>query len=82
MKLVDIAIFLFVFFFISARNVHAYIDPGAGSQLLQILLAGFFALGFGIRTFWARIRSGLKGRCEKSQNGESEGNDNGSNVDG
>jgi hypothetical protein len=32
--------YLTLLFFILARPVHAYIDPGTGSYLFQILIAG------------------------------------------
>jgi len=33
-----------------------YLDPGSGSFLLQLLIAGIAALGLGIGTQWARIK--------------------------
>ena len=33
-----------------------YLDPGSGSFLLQLLIAGLAALGLGIGTQWARIK--------------------------
>jgi hypothetical protein len=35
----------------------AYMDPGTGSYLLQILLAGFLGAGFAVRMFWGRIKT-------------------------
>lgn len=37
----------------------AYLDPGAGSQMLQFLLAGLLAGLFALKMFWQRIRSFL-----------------------
>ena len=34
--------------------VHAYLDPGSGSMLLQVLLGGFAAIGVAIRLYWQR----------------------------
>lgn len=34
--------------------VHAYLDPGSGSMLLQVLLGGFAAVGVAIRLYWQR----------------------------
>jgi len=34
--------------------LHAYLDPGSGSMLLQVLLGGFAALGVAIRLYWQR----------------------------
>jgi hypothetical protein len=33
----------------------AYIDPGTGSYLLQMALAGLLGAGYTIRRFWTRI---------------------------
>ena len=37
--------------------VDAYLDPGAGSMLLQILLGGFAALGVIGKLYWNRLTS-------------------------
>ncbi|MEN6620071.1 MAG: hypothetical protein ABFD50_00765 [Smithella sp.] len=34
-----------------------YIDPGTGSVLFQIVLAGILSIGVIIRVFWKKIRS-------------------------
>ncbi len=35
-------------------QVQAYLDPGSGSMLLQVLLGGFAAIGVAIRLYWQR----------------------------
>jgi hypothetical protein len=35
---------------------HAYLDPGTGSFILQMLLAGGLAAGASIKLFWHRIK--------------------------
>jgi hypothetical protein len=35
----------------------AYIDPGVGSMLFQILIAGLVAFGYVIKVFWKNIKS-------------------------
>ena len=37
------------------REAHAYLDPGAGSYILQILIAGLFGALFVLKVFWGRI---------------------------
>ncbi len=37
-----------------ARSL-AYLDPGTGSYLVQLLLAGLLAAGLAIRLFWHNI---------------------------
>jgi Kef-type K+ transport system membrane component KefB len=36
-------------------SIFAYLDPGSGSFLLQLLLAGLLGLAFFVRAFWGRI---------------------------
>ncbi len=38
-----------------ARDAHAYVDPGTGSYVLQIVIAGVVAGLFAIKTFWLQI---------------------------
>ena len=37
------------------QNAHAYLDPGSGSMIVQLLIAGIAGLGVGIKFFWRRI---------------------------
>ncbi len=37
-------------------HAHAYIDPGTGSYILQIVIAGLVGAAFTLRLFWKRIQ--------------------------
>ena len=37
------------------RMAHAYLDPGTGSYVLQVLIAGVVAGFFTIKLFWLKI---------------------------
>jgi hypothetical protein len=37
------------------REAHAYLDPGTGSYILQILLAGLLGALFMLKVYWGRI---------------------------
>ena len=37
------------------RPTAAYLDPGSGSMLLQVLLGGFAAVGVALRLYWHRL---------------------------
>jgi len=39
-----------------AAPAYAYLDPGTGSYIFQLLLAGIVGLGFVIKIFWGRIK--------------------------
>jgi hypothetical protein len=43
--------------FIFAGDSHAYLDPGTGSLILQMLLAGLFAALLAVRTFRTKIKA-------------------------
>lgn len=35
---------------------HAYLDPGSGSFLVQLLIAGLVGAGFLIKAYWKKIK--------------------------
>lgn len=39
-----------------AAHANAYLDPGSGSALLQILVAGLLGGIFTLKSFWSRLR--------------------------
>ena len=44
---------------LTTKEAHAYIDPGSGSLLIQILFAGLFAFLFTAKLFWQRCTGGI-----------------------
>jgi len=49
----------------------AYLDPGTGSMLLQVILGGIAAVGVALKLFWYRIIAFL-GIKKKPENDEEE----------
>jgi hypothetical protein len=45
---------------------HPYLDPGSGSILIQLLIAGLLGAGILLRASWSRIMK-LFGRDKKDQ---------------
>jgi hypothetical protein len=43
----------------AVEPLHAYLDPGTGSMLLQVILGGIAAIGVALKLFWHRIRIAL-----------------------
>ena len=41
--------------------VGAYLDPGSGSMLLQVLLGGFAAVGVVARLYWHQLKGRFLG---------------------
>jgi hypothetical protein len=56
-----------------AAPAWAYIDPSAGSYLLQILAAGFFGAMFGLKLFWSRIKGFFSRRSAETARPAREG---------
>ncbi len=48
------------------RQAHAYLDPGSGSFLLQILIAGLLGAGVAVKAYWGKIKA-LFGRSSKNR---------------
>ena len=47
-------------------STYAYLDPGSGSMLLQVILGGFAAVGVVLKMYWYRIKRAL-GFGDKTQ---------------
>ena len=45
---------------LSETYVYAYLDPGSGSYLFQIILASLVGAAFAVKTFWVQIKEFLK----------------------
>lgn len=56
-KLSKTSLLLLVLLFLSfsTKNAHAYLDPGTGSFILQVLAAGALGGLFAVKTFWGNI---------------------------
>ena len=50
----------------SNPHVWSYLDPGAGSMMLQILLAGMLSSAFFVKTWIRQLRAGLLARHKKA----------------
>jgi len=44
---------------------HAYLDPGTGSYLFQIMLASLIGAAFAIKTYWIKIKKFLSDLLRK-----------------
>jgi hypothetical protein len=49
------------------RGQEAYLDPGSGSYLLQLLIAGFLGGLFALRASWGRIKSYFQKRSSREE---------------
>ena len=47
----------FVLLIAFSAPAHAYIDPGSGSYLLQLGLAGVLAVAYAVKLSWRRLKA-------------------------
>ena len=50
------ALILLIVTFFLANPAHAYLDPGTGSMILQMILGGIAGAAMVARLYWKRIR--------------------------
>jgi hypothetical protein len=55
--------------FASILRTQAYLDPGSGSFLIQLLIAGVVGAGFLIKAYWKKIK-GLFNRSEAEKDND------------
>ena len=48
----------------------SYLDPGSGSYLLQLLIAGALGALFALRLYWDRVRKFISNIFNRSQDDE------------
>jgi hypothetical protein len=55
-RLLSIMILVALLQVVFTPPAHAYLDPGTGSYIFQLLIAGVVGLAFVIKVFWGRIK--------------------------
>ena len=56
-------------FLLAARPARAYLDPGSGSFIYQILIASLLGAGVAIRMYWRRIKGFFARRPAREKDG-------------
>jgi hypothetical protein len=51
-----ISLLVLAFFLASPAPAYAYLDPGTGSYVFQILIAALVGVGFLVKIYWVRIK--------------------------
>ncbi len=57
LKTTTILTISFLYIILSTDTSHAYIDPGSGSMLLQVLIASILGMLTVIKIYWARLKT-------------------------
>jgi CDP-glycerol glycerophosphotransferase (TagB/SpsB family) len=58
-------ILLLLFFLLLAEPTHAYLDPGTGSYLIQILIAVFVGSSYFVASSWGKLKDFFKNLYDK-----------------
>lgn len=66
-----IVAYLALLVLIFPKQAHAYLDPGTGSYVLQIVAALFFAGAFVVKGFWHQIKDFTTKTIRKDKKSES-----------
>ena len=56
-RFVWFTLFLLYFGVVAVPSAYAYIDPGSGSFIFQVLIGGLLAGAVAVKHFWRRIAS-------------------------
>ncbi len=54
-----------LFIFINPGQAYAYLDPGTGSMLIQMLIGGVVAAMFTIKMYWYQLKLFIKRKLGK-----------------
>jgi hypothetical protein len=61
-------VFSLVLLLLFMNDTEAYLDPGTGSMLLQVILGGVAAVAVAIKLYWHKLRAALgMGRKEEPE---------------
>ena len=59
--------FLIIIFSLTIANMYGYIDPGTGSYIIQVLIAGTAAGLYTIKVYWKSIKTFVSSKFNRSK---------------
>ncbi|MDP2696294.1 MAG: hypothetical protein Q8O87_03555 [bacterium] len=65
-----------LYFLIFPLPAHAYLDPGTGSFLIQLIVSGVIGGAYVVKTFWKNIRGFVSSRSKSETLNEEAQDDN------
>jgi hypothetical protein len=54
-RLLTVSLLSLLFYVAFPPPVYAYLDPGSGSYIFQLIIAGVVGLGFLVKVYWGKI---------------------------
>ena len=64
-------LFVFCVLLTISINAEAYLDPGTGSMMLQVILGGIAAIGVAVKLYWHKLVAIFRPRTNKETEDES-----------
>lgn len=74
-NLMNLVILVGLLLLIFTRDAHAYLDPGTGSYILQLVIAGVLGTFLATKIYWGKIKVFFSQRFSKKQGKEKSGQD-------
>ena len=68
------AFFLLLLFFLTAKSAHAYLDPGSGSFIIQIVIGAFLGGLVTAKIYYRKIKSTVLKILRKRRNNNQKNN--------
>ena len=65
--LIRSVLFSFLLLIASTHTAHAYVDPGTGSYVIQLVIAALAGIAFAIKIYWGRIKGLFSGASSEEQ---------------
>ena len=62
-------VFITILLLLPFVDAVAYLDPGTGSMLLQVILGGIAAVGVAVKLYWHKLRAAF-GMAKKADSGD------------
>lgn len=73
-KLTKVLVLIVLIQIMTASTAYAYIDPGTGSYLFQMLIAGLLGSAFAIKMAWRNVKTYIS-QIFSSNTGDHDSND-------
>ena len=56
-----------LFYLVFPQKAYAYLDPGTGSLIIQMIIAGLIGASFAIKVYWKKIKAFFANHFSKSR---------------
>jgi len=64
-EIMSVMMIMLLLFLNASQPAQAYLDPGSGSYVFQLLIAGFLTVSVTLKMYWRQIKSYLEKRIAR-----------------